>query len=252
MMGESALSGPGLESGSRTDSDPLTAAENGLVAGWIRPAVGEIPVVFGPLGAEPLLEGDVRIQLTFLGTLPATPPRALSRQPQSLLMFARYLVTTKAPNPAEADRLIVALGFAALDRGVPELERDGPAPELWLALGVAARPALVVREVLERQRPAPVAPLVRRPLVTEWSHSRTLTGRVIGPRNTPIAGARIEVASAGLTAYSDHRGEFTLAGVPTGPPAPLLAITAKGVRLTVRADAPASEPLVITVPLPES
>jgi hypothetical protein len=251
-MGKTALTEPGPDPGSRTETDPLSAAENSLLSGWIRPAVGEIPVAFGPLDAEPLLEGDVRIHLTFLGTLPATPPRALSRQPQSLLMIARYLVTASAPSPAAADRLIVALGFAALDRGLPELERDGPAPDLWLALGVTARPALVVREVLERQRPAPSVPLVRRPLVTEWSHSRTLTGRVNGPRETPIAGARIEVASAGLTAYSDHRGEFSLPGVPAGPPAPLLVITAKGVRLTVRADAPASEPLVITVPLPES
>lgn len=251
-MGETTLSEPGVDSGSRTESDPLAAAEASLVAGWIRPAVGEIPVAFGPLSAEPPPEAGARIQLTFLGTIPATPPRALSRQPQSLLMFARYLVTSSAPDRAEADRLIVALGFAALDRGIPELERDGPSPDLWLALGVTARPALLVREVLERPRPVHPAPLVRRPLVTEWSHSRTVTGRVIGPRETPIAGARIEVASAGLTAYTDHRGEFILAGVPAGPPAPLLVITAKGVRLTVRAESPASTPLVISVPLPES
>jgi hypothetical protein len=167
-------------------------------------------------------------------------------------MFARYLVTVSAPSRAEADRVIVALGFAALDRGSPELERDGAGPDLWLALRVPARPALVVREVLERPRFMKRVPLVRRPPVTEYAASRRVAGRIVGPGNIAIAGARIEVASAGLTAFSDHRGEFILAGVPTGPPDPTLFIVAKGVRLTVQAKASSNEPLVISVPLPES
>jgi hypothetical protein len=167
-------------------------------------------------------------------------------------MFARYLVTVSGPNRAEADRLLVALGFAAIDHGTPEIERDGASPDLWLALRVAARPALVVREVVERPRVAKRAPLVRRPLVTEWSHSRTVRGRVTGPERTPISGARIDVVNTDLTTYSDHRGEFVLTGVPAGPAAPTLIITAKGVRLTVQAEPSSSEPLEISVPLPES
>jgi hypothetical protein len=252
VMGETTVKGPGFEPTPTAENDPLDAVETRLVSGWIRPAVGEVAVLFGPLETEPLLEGTAGIHLTLLGISPATQARVLSRQPQSLLMFARYLVTVRAPTRAEADRLIVALGFAALDRGSPELERDGAGSDLWLALRVAARPALVVREALERPRVKKRVPLVRRPVETEYAPGRRVAGRIVGPGNIPIAGARIEVASAGLTTYSDHRGDFILAGVPTGPPDPTLFIAAKGVRLTVQADASSKEPLLISVPLPES
>ncbi len=251
-MGETIASEAGREPAATVDSDPLDVVEARLVSDWIRTAAGDVAVSFGPLGAEPLLEGATRILLTFLGISPATQARSLSRQPQSLLMFARYLVTVTGSSRSVADRLIVALGFAALDRGSPELERDGAGPDLWLALRVAARPALVVREALERPRVKKRVPLVRQPVVTEYALSRRVAGRIVGPGNIPIAGARIEVASAGLTTYSDHRGDFTLVGVPTGPPDPTLSIAAKGVRLTVQAEASSNEPLVISVPLPES
>jgi hypothetical protein len=250
-MGEMTVRGPGSDPTSGAEGDPLDIVETRLVTSWIKPAVGEIAIGFGPVEATPLLEGAAAIHLTFLGITPAAPARSVSRQPQSLLMFARYLVTAIAPSPAEADRLIVALGFSALDRGSPELERDGAAPDLWLAMGVAARPALLVREVLERPRIARRVPLVRYPAVTEYSPGRKVSGRVVGPGEVPITGASVEVLSAGLITYSDHRGEFTLAGVPTGPPDPTLVVTAKGVRLTVRAEPSSNTPLVIPVPLPE-
>jgi hypothetical protein len=251
-MGETKVKAPSLDPTPPAESDPLDAVESRLVSGWIRPAAGEVPVAFGPPEAEPLLEGAAGIHLTFLGITPAPAARAVSREPQSLLLFARYLVTVSGPNRAEADRLIVALGFAAIDHGTPEIEREGAAPELWLALRLTARPALVIRELVERPRLAKRAPLVRRPLVTEWSRSRTVKGRVTGPQRIPIAGARVDVVNTGLSTYSDHRGEFVLAGVPAGPSVPTLVITAKGVRLTVRAEPSSSEPLEISVPLPES
>ncbi len=251
-MGETAAGDRDAFAISGTESDPLGAAEETLVTEWIRPALGEIAVAFGPIAAEPGSESAPEIHLTLLGITPAATARASSRDPPSLLLRARFLVTASAPDQSAADRLIVALGFAALDRGVPELERDGPAIDLWHALGVEARPALVVREMLERHRPVHAAPLVRRPVVTQWSHTRTISGRVSGPGEVPIAGARIEVVNAGLTTYSDHRGDFVLLGVPVGPPAPVLVVTAKGVRLKVRAKSPSSKPLVISVPLPES
>lgn len=251
-MGDAIAGQPVPDAVLESEREPLDAVEAGLVADWIRPTAGDLAVVFGPLETEPLVDGDTRIHLTFLGVAPATPARAVSRRPQPLAMFARHLVTASAPTRAVADRLIVSLAFAALDRGAPELEREGPTPDLWLALRVGARPALVVRELLERQRGFRPAPLVRRPLATEWSWGRTLVGRVIGPGQTPIAGAKIEVPSVGLGTYTDHRGEFSIAGVPTGPPAPTLVITAKGVRLTAQAGASSSEPLEISVPLPES
>src|SRR6185312_16340743 len=142
-------------------SDPLDAVESRLVSGWIRPAAGEVAVAFGPPEAELVLEGAAGVHLTFLGITPAPAARAVSREPQSLLLFARYLVTVSGPNRAEADRLIVALGFAAIDHGTPEIEREGAAPELWLALRLTARPALVIRELVERPRLAKRAPLVR-------------------------------------------------------------------------------------------
>jgi hypothetical protein len=250
-MGESTIGASESDPTVETDNDPLDLIESRLVTNWIKPTVGDIAVEFGPVEARPLLEGTAGVHLTFLGITPAAPPRSMTRQPPSLLMLARYLVTASAPAQAQADRLIVALGFAALDRRSPELERDGPAPDLWLALGVIARPALLIRAVLERRRVIRQAPLVRQPAIVEYAPRRKVAGRVVGPGEVPITGARIEVLSAGLTAYSDHRGEFTLTGVPLGPPAPTLVVTAKGVRLTLPAEPGSTEQLVISVPLPE-
>lgn len=248
-MGETVAGGRTADLRSAADGDPLDVAETWLVSAWIRPAAGDVAVSFGPLQAEPLLQGTAGIHLTFLGVSPATQARVSSRQPQSLLMFARYLVTTTAASQGEADRLIVALTFAAVERGVPELERDGALPELWLGLRAATRPALIVRVGLERPRQMKRVPLVRYPLVTEWTDGRSVAGRIVGPDQVPIAGARIEVVHTALYAYSDHRGEFAIAGVPAGPPLPTLVVTAKGVKLSVQPES--DKPLVILVPLPE-
>jgi len=252
MMGNTAVGNAAALATSDTDSDPLGATEEALVAEWIRPALGPIAVTFGPAGRGHDTGAAPHIRVTLLGVTPAAAARGSSRDPPSLRLLARYLITAAASEQSAADRLIVTLGFTALDRGEPELERDSPASDMWLALGIEARPALVVRAMLERHRVVQAAPLVRQPVVTQWSHTRAISGVIRGPGDVPISGARIEVASAGLNTFSDHKGEFVLLGVPVGPPAPVLLVAAKGVRLTVRATSPASEPLLISVPLPES
>lgn len=229
-------------------SDPLAQAESRLADGWIRPAVGGASIGFGAPAVE--AEGGAQVHCTLLGVSPVSGARTV-REPEPLRMVARYLVTASAATRAEADRLIVTLGFAAMATGKPELERDGPTGELWLALGVPARPALIVRETLEQPRSTPLIPLVRQPLRTSWSSSRTLVGRVIGPGGQPIAGARIDVANHPITTHANHRGEFALPGVPLGPPAPTLIVAARGVQVTVPMDAAVTEVLEIRLPLPE-
>jgi hypothetical protein len=205
-------------------------------------------VVFGPPPAE-VAGGSAGLTLTLLSSVPDTPGRA-SRVPAPLRLLARYLVTATGPTGAEADRLIVNAAFAALEAGTPDIEREAPRPELWTALGVTARLAMVIRTHLER--PRAVAPVRRvREVETRWAHSRPLSGRVLGPDDTPIADALIEVEATGATTYSDHRGEFHLPAVPIGPPAATLAVMAKGVRLVTRAEAAPEASLLIRVPLPE-
>ena len=229
-------------------TDPLGATEERLASEWIRSAVESAAVSFGaPTVAT--TEGGALVHCTLLGVTPLTAARA-SRETEPLRLMARYLVTASAATRAEADRVIVSLAFAAMKTGRPELEREGPAPELWTALGIAARPALLVREPVEQPREARVVPLVRE-VVTGWSRARTVAGRVLGPGDLPIAGARLDVAGHDLTTHSDHRGDFSLAGVPTGPPEPALTVTARGIRMTVRLDPATSEPLLIRLPLPE-
>jgi hypothetical protein len=231
------------------DVDPLGAAEAHLVDTWIRPALGDVVVAFA---APPIsgAGGPPSIHLTLLDTVPATAARA-THQPGPLQLRARFLVTASAPTQGEADRAIVALAFAALATGTPELEREPPGADLWPAIGFEARPSLVIRTLLELERHVPLARRVRK-VVTHWVPRRPLTGRVVGPEDIPIAGALIEVEGMGLTAYSNHRGEFRLVGVPVGPPVPTLVVTAKGTRLTLPAESPAGQSLLIRVPLPES
>ncbi len=227
-------------------TDPLSRMWSQLTEAWIHPALGaDVEVVVGPPGDVGAPAPGAQIDLTLLDLVPVTPARA-SHRPTPLLLQARCLVTASG---ADADQWIVALAFHALEAGQPELERDGLAPALWAALGAKARPALVARALLEQSREVPPVPLVRQ-VVTEWSRRRQLDGRIVGPGDVPIAGARVEVERLGLTTVSDHRGEFHLT-VPAGSSAPTVSVTAKGARLAVRADPPPGEPLVIHVPLPE-
>jgi hypothetical protein len=144
----------------------------------------------------------------------------------------RYLVTARSPRAEEAHRLLGELIFAALEK--PEKEPPEfevvvePLPvEAWAVLGAAPQPSFFLRAPLRLERPEPVVPMVKEPVVLQPSPMRMLSGTVIESGGMPIMGARVELLTLGIATRTDERGRFRFAGVPSNGQLKLLA-QAKG------------------------
>lgn len=233
-------------------NNEVADAETRLTDRWIVPALGpDAHVRVGRIDDAAPSDGTT-VTLTLMDVVPAPLP-AGPAGPPPLQLRARYLVTVAAAQADAARQALADLAFAARWATEVELEHRAPAPELWHALAVATRPALVVSVLWQREQHRPIR-RVRQPLVAKWASSRSLLGVVVGPDDIPIAGALVEVEGLPQTAYSNNRGEFAFRGVPGDDPPPTLVVSAKGatVRVRVDGDAATSVPLLIRIPLSES
>jgi hypothetical protein len=78
-----------------------------------------------------------------------------------------------------------------------------------------------------------------------------LVGRVMGPGDIAIMGARVELPALNLSTATDFRGRFQFAAVPSDPPIKLLRLNAKGQTFTVHVEK-LDEPMIIRVKESES
>lgn len=175
-----------------------------------------------------------------------TPPLGTPRRPP-LQAALRYLVTAWAGSTAEEHRLLGELMFAALDDPAMEVEKDALPPAAWTAMQAALRPSFVLRALARRERPEPPAKRVQHPLTFRTTALAVLRGRVLGPREIPVMGARVEIPGRERFAVTDADGAFALPGVPRTPPVRRLKVSAKGLDMTFDVDkaAAAGAPLVI-------
>jgi hypothetical protein len=190
---------------------------------WVASVVGDVAV---SLKAPTASATGSCIGLYLIEVLPGSQPHGGTAPPLTITL--RYLVTACAPEPEAAHRLIGELLFAAMADTHFEVETAAPAPSIWAAFGMPPQPAFVLRTPLQRKRPQKVAPLVLSPLEMKASPLRALHGIVLGPRDTPVAGARVEVPALGLSASTDATGRFRFRAVPGGPGTITLRIIAKG------------------------
>lgn len=176
---------------------------------WIRGIVPEVTVI---LGAPHQLEGQQGINLYLLAL--ANPlPSWVNRQAGKRIAL-RYLVTAWAAEEERAHALLGKLVFAAMEKREYEVNLEELPVTLWVALGIAPRPALTlwVPCTLEQQERA--VKLVRGPLVVHGAPVRSLHGIVLGPGDIPVAGADIELPALQLRGRTDTRGKFFFATVP--------------------------------------
>lgn len=171
--------------------------------------------------------------------------------PRPPLRFrVRHLVTAAGPAPAAA-RLLDRVLVAAVDAGDPEVRIAPVAPDLWRALGVPPRPALLFDVPAQVNRAVPEPTLVRRPLRIDELPVRPLRGTVLGPDDVPLAGLRVEVAATGAYATTNGRGEFGFGSVPAQDRTTLRLI-GKGRRIVTEVDSGAEDvPLIIRFELEE-
>jgi hypothetical protein len=125
---------------------------------------------------------------------------------------------------------------------------------LWLALGVVPRPAFILRVPLRLARPEPATGIVLHPIIINDAPVRALIGRLVGPGNIPLAGARLELPSLHLATRSDHRGFFRFPPIPADPLPTELVITARGrvLRVAPKQHLGDDHILTITFPIPEN
>lgn len=220
---------------------------------WLKATVPKTAVSFTVPPAEAGEKPMISCYLLALATAP--PTRATTNGSPAPQQFAlRYLVSVSAAVPEDAHRILGPLVFAAMDRPGCEVELDMLPADLWLALGVVPRPAFMLRVPLRLARPEPTAGIVLHPIVINKSPLRPLAGRLVGPGEVPLAGARLELPSLNLATRSDHRGHFTFPPIPSDPLPKELVITARGRVLRVAPSQHLGDDhiLTITFPIPEN
>lgn len=214
------------------------------LAGWIGGILDQVEVSLDPPGAPEMTKG---VGLYLLEILQSPSARGARRPP--LLMTLRYLVTTNAPKPEEAHQMLGSLVVAALENPEFEVEQEPLPLSLWIALGIAPRPAFVLRVPFRHERPQKLAPPVKHAIVIKPLPLGSLEGQVLGPENIPLMNARVELPAFELFTNTDSKGRFHFSSVPSPPGVKLLRVRAKGQEFSVNIDPAGTEPLVIHLQL---
>jgi len=201
-----------------------------LIEAWVGEVV-DAKISFG-CPDEPPDEPGVQIYL--LGVALRPPLRERPLPPLELSL--RYLITTWPNSAKDAHRQLGELAFAAMEHDAFEVELEPLTAAEWSALHCIPRPALVVRAPAKRERPAPHAKLVRHPIVVEQSPAVTVSGRVVGPGDVPLSGARVEIPALGLATRSDSHGGFAFRTVPAEPRTRRFRVNAKGRQVVLDTD----------------
>ncbi|NJC12383.1 hypothetical protein F4558_002209 [Micromonospora profundi] len=218
---------------------PIATATAELAA-WLAGAAGE-PVPIGP----PRTDGDAAgLTLWPLELRPARQTRSSGAVREPYRFTIRYLLSVTGP--AGLDHLDRVLTAATSDGSYPIVLEAGDAP-LWSAFGVAPRPALLFDVPAQVDHPTPAAPPVLQPLRLRQLEVRTLTGRVVGPDDQPLAAMRVELPATASAARTGPDGRFLIVGVPHDPdnPGPVrLRLSGRGLVLTADVD-PGEDDIVI-------
>lgn len=186
-----------------------------------------------------------RILFHLLELAPDAAARGI-KDPTPLKIKLGYVVMVSAEEPKEMHRLIGALMFAALENPEWDVDRS-PGVELWSALGLAPRPAFVLRVPVSLERPQREVQKVRSHLVIRQSPMRSLSGRVLGPNQLAIMGASVELPALRQVTRTDHEGRFLFPAVPSDPPVSLIRVNAKGREHSITPQRPlaSDQPLII-------
>lgn len=232
---------------------PMIDAIDRELQEWLKATVPKTTVSFA---APPAEAGDKPVVSCYLLALATAPPTrgAATGGPAPQQFALRYLISVSASVAEEAHRVLGPLVFAAMDRPGCEVELDMLPADLWLALGVVPRPSFMLRVPLRLARPEPSVGVVLHPIVINHSPLRSLIGRVVGPGDVPLAGARLDLPSLHLSTRSDHRGHFTFPPIPADPLPKELVITARGrvLRIAPQQHLADDHTLTITFPIPEN
>ncbi len=194
------------------------------VRDWILAVLDRVDVILtepGPSGSE------FRGVSLYLLELSDSPPLRTNLRPP-LQVSLQYLVTTWSTDPEEAHKWLGQLLFAAMEQAEFQLDLNRVSPAVWAGFGVSPRPSFKLGVPCRQVRRQPKSRPVLQPLVVRQSPVRPLAGRVLGPGDVPVMGARIEIPGTGQYTTTDAQGRFHFAQVPTDPPPAMIEVKARG------------------------
>jgi Carboxypeptidase regulatory-like domain len=203
-------------------------------------------IVVGPVRATdgaPSSPKGVRLQLLTLAPEARAPnARNNVERDAEFRVQLRYIATAWAEDDNAANDLLCKLAFRLLDAGAQhspatlevEVEPGPPPHGLWPALGIPARPALILALPLIWSKKRAAAPRVMSPVVVRAGVASGLRGSVVGPNGSPVAGARVEWPAFALFTETDADGHFAFARVPAEYGGQEVRVCARGVEQTVR------------------
>lgn len=209
---------------------------------WLKTIIGSAEVSLALPLDIPTGEG-ISLYLLSFANHPAL--RTSKRPPLQILL--RYLVTSWSTSPEIAHDLLGQVIFSALQEAEFVVDLDSLSAETWTALKLIPRPSFILSLPLRQERPEPKSQYVRVPLITRIGPTVSLAGRVLGPDDTPIVGALVELPSMQVSHYTDVNGEFLFTALPSEPRTMMLRVRAKGQTFSVSVDQPydANKPMVI-------
>ncbi len=217
------------------------------VRDWVAKVLPGVPLSFAPPESS---ARDQRVHALLFGLERASGKQGPSGEPAPVTVLARYMICVCGASEEESHEALGKLLFAALQQEVFSVEFPPPddLAEIWAALGARLRPSFTLCAPVELTRRMPPAPQVHRhefkfpPVVP-------LVGVVVGPGDIPLAGAKVEIRSLGVSARTDPAGRFRFALIPRTLEAGDVVVLAKGRECRAGAiEAPRDDkPLVIRV-----
>lgn len=210
---------------------------------WASSVVHKAAISFGPPAAVEEAKG---VNLYLLQIAPAARERPARGQPP-LRAALHYLVTSWAKDPREMHQMLGELLFAAMENPKWEVESESPSCDVWKSLGLAARPAFILKAFALKERVSKTAPMVTQRMEILKSPMRTLDGLILGPDKEPIMGAAVEVPALNLVATTDYGGRFRFLAIPAKSPIGKVRVNVKGRALEFPSVSlpDAEEPLVL-------
>ena len=192
---------------------------------WMKDVMGEIAISLEPPGRNRNGRG-ISVYLFELAKKP--PLRGAERPP--LQVALHYLVTTWADTPEAAHQILGELTFAAMaaDKMAMEVDLEPLPSAFWATFNLPPQPAFILCVPLRKERSQPSTQRVRLPLDVHATPITSLHGVVVGPEDTPLANALVELPSLQQSVYTDGNGRFRFPTVPASPPVTRLRIRAKG------------------------
>ena len=199
--------------------------------GWTQEVLPGRAVVARSLSDRDCGEG---VDLRLIGLTPCATPRTAS---PPLTLTVDYLVTVRAADPIVEQTGAMALMFAAMEHDEVEVVLDREALRLCADLDLPPGPGFVLRATvaIARRRAAVRAALVRFPLKIDSGELGVLLGSVLGPGDTPVAGAVVRVEGGTAPPRPMHSAAFASMARLAARTGPSVSTSAPaGSRSTVR------------------